>query len=95
MKWQKLEEAKAHILGNLKSKDLQKEIPIFCLELCKAMIKTKILQDLDRQNLKKNDDYNIIIILMVKTHEYILINIIFNLLILFKFSIINLIIFFI
>ena len=55
MKWLKLEEIKAHIQENLKYKDPQKETLIFYQELCKAMIKIKILQDLDHQNLKKND----------------------------------------
>lgn len=60
MKWLKLE-AKVHFLENLNFKDLQKEILMFYQEPCKAMIKVKIQQDLDRQNHKKNDEKIIII----------------------------------
>ena len=56
MKWQKLEEAKVQLLENLKLKDLQKEILMFCQELYKVMTKGKVLQDLVLQKFKENEN---------------------------------------
>jgi len=60
MKWLELEEIKAHIQENLNFKDPRKETLIFYQELCKAMIKIKILQDLDHQNHKKNEEIKLL-----------------------------------
>lgn len=56
MIWQKSEEVKVQILENRKHKALQKEQQMYYQELYRAMIKVKILLDLDLLKFKEDEN---------------------------------------